>query len=145
MAHLLDIIKREGFKGYSKIYNNKTKEYKYTNEIVGLGFSTMVNGGMDVRFIKGDKEIVWGLSEYKKPPTLISPRPNIEVKRFVDINKIIYDDNLNEKTIVIKTLVGSDFQYSDNSMNICLKRESHEDIFKAMYDKTIIFKYDLTK
>lgn len=65
------------------------------------------------------REVVYGLSEYKKPPTLIYPRPRI----LKTVNGIIYD------------------QLRDNTMNYCLQKESPEDILKAMFDQSIVFVY----
>lgn len=72
-------------------------------------------------------EIIFGLHESKKPPTLIYPRPRIEIKRIKD-GKIIIEG-----------------EYLDDSMNIVLNYVPHEEIFKAMYDNTIILKVDLTQ
>ena len=51
--------------------------YNYIEVKSNRSLSTMNNGGVTTHFIKDDKEIIFGLNEYKKPPTLISPRPNI--------------------------------------------------------------------
>ena len=67
-------------------------------------------------------EICFGLREVGKPPTLISPRPRIEVKRIKDGKELVE----NEKY--------------DDSMNVVLKDIPHEEIFKAMYDKNIVIK-----
>ena len=131
-------------KGYDRKrcrYNKKAKEWYYTDDDLSVDFSTMVSGGIDVRYIKGDREIIYGLAEHKKPPTLISPRPRISVKRNRDLFN--FDENGN------KIKVGSDVwvyneDYTD-SMTLCMQMENHEDILKAMYDDSIIFKYDLTK
>lgn len=84
---------------------------------------------------KDDKEhskyIVFGLREKGKPPTLIYPRPKIRVKKFIDTD--------NGKLQVVID------QKNDDPMNICLSKETPETILKAMYDDSIIFKYDLTK
>lgn len=104
--------------GYEKhLFNFKTRK----NELEKEGrhtISTMVN--LDYRYIKGDKTIVFGLNEKDKPPTLIYPRPLILVER-------------NGKTNLA--------DISDASMNICLMKESNEDILEAIYDRSIIFKY----
>ena len=72
-------------------------------------------------------EIIFGLNESKKPPTLIYPRPRIEIKRIKE-GKIITEG-----------------EYLDDSMNIVLNCVPHEEIFKAMYDNTIVLKVDLTQ
>lgn len=71
-------------------------------------------------------EICFGLHESNKPPTLISPRPRIEVKRMINGKEVIEDERY------------------DNSMNIVLKEIDHYYIFKAMYDQSICIKIDLT-
>lgn len=101
------------FKPYRKIQG----EYVQNNI---NDYSTMQGGGIDIRYIKDNIEIIWGLHEFKKPPTLIYPRP-----RIILINKNGF--TLNE--------------INDDAMNICLKKESNEDIYKAMFDNSIVFKY----
>jgi len=84
---------------------------------------------MDADFTWEDRkgEICFGLHELGKPPTLISPRPRIEIKR------------INNKKEVIEN------ERSDDSMNIILKTFSLEEILVAMYDKSICLKLDLSK
>jgi hypothetical protein len=79
-------------------------------------------------FTKEDRrgEICFGLNEHGHPPTLIWPRPRIQVKRIQDGKIFIYNE------------------VWDDSMNVVLKEIPHEEILKAMYDKSIIFKIDLT-
>jgi hypothetical protein len=72
-------------------------------------------------------EIIFGLHEKDRPPTLIYPRPRIKIKRTKE-DKIIIENE----------------QY-DDSMNIVLQKENFNQILKAMYDKSICFEYDLTK
>lgn len=134
-------------KGYIKyILNCKTMKFE---EAKGHTISTMVNldhryfhntdenilqkiaNGISVReedFTWEDRkgEICFGLHESGKPPTLISPRPKIEVKRIKEGEVVIENE-----------------QY-DDSMNVVLKDIPHEEIFKAMYDKSIIIRIDLT-
>jgi len=75
-------------------------------------------------------QIIFGLNEAYKPATLIYPRPNIRVKR-----KKIID---NEECVVIEN------ENFDDSMNIVLSKIDKEEIFKAMYDKSMCFEFDLT-
>jgi hypothetical protein len=77
-----------------------------------------------------EKTIIYGLSEKDKPSTLISPRPRILVKRFRTYNEQQYKVIESEK--------------NDDSMNIVISKINFEDIYKAMYDKSIVFKFDLT-
>jgi hypothetical protein len=84
---------------------------------------------MDADFTWEDRknEIVFGLHEKGKPSTLISPRPQIEVKRYED-GKLVITQN-------------EDF---DDSMNYILANVSAEEIFLAMYDKEKCFKVELS-
>jgi len=129
-------------KGYQRyILDCKDMKYKKSNEYI---ISTMVN--LDHRYIhnsdfnlldkinKGksviDKdftfedrknEIVFGLHEMNKPVTLIYPRPRIKIKK---------------ENILIT-------EEEDDAMNIVLKKVVFEEIFKAMYNKSICFYFDL--
>jgi len=75
--------------------------------------------------------IVFGLHEHNKPATLISPRPRIQVKRSVDAPGGTQIKNFNEMF--------------DDSMNLVFSKHTNEEIFKAMYDKEVIFRFDLTQ
>jgi len=134
-------------KGYIKhILNCKTMKFEIAKRHV---ISTMVNldhryfhktdenilqkiadgksvMGKDLTWDDRRGEICFGLHEAEKPPTLISPRPRIEVKRIKEGKEVIENE-----------------QY-DDSMNVVLKDISHEKIYKAMFDKSIVIKIDLT-
>ena len=129
-------------KGYIKhILNCKTMKFEIAK---GHTVSTMVNldhryfhntdvnlldkinkgkSVMDEDFTWEDRkgEICFGLHEAGKPSTLISPRPRIRVLK----NNIILTEQ------------------NDDAMNIVLKEIEYEEIFKAMYDKSICFEFDL--
>ena len=138
-------------KGYKKyVLNCKTMKYEpVDNHII----STMVN--LDHRYIHQTDEVLlkkieqgksvmdgnftwydrkgvicFGLNEANKPPTLINPRPKISVKRERDFN--------GKKQIVIEN------ESFDDSMNLALINETPEQIFKALFDSSIFFNYDLT-
>jgi len=134
-------------KGYIKhILNCKTMKFEIAK---GHTISTMVNldhryfhntdtnilqkitsgkSVMDEDFTWEDRkgEICFGLHEAGKPSTLISPRPRIKVKRIKDGKEVIENEQW------------------DDSMNVVLKDIPHEEIFKAMYDKSICFEIDRT-
>jgi len=138
-------------KGYIKhILNCKTMKYETANNHV---ISTMVN--LDHRYIHKTDEVLlkkteqgksvieddftfedrkgvicFGLNEANKPPTLINPRPKIRVKRERDFN--------GKKTILMED------ERFDDSMNLALSKEEPEQIFKALFDSSIFFNYDLT-
>ncbi len=92
-------------------------------------YSTMREGGLDVRLIKEDSVFTIGLHEFKKPPTLISPRPRIRIQKTIVVDSV-------EKDIVIN-------EHDDDAMNFVLKEVECEDIFKAINDKSICFEFDL--
>jgi hypothetical protein len=89
-------------------------------------FSSMRIGGIATYWVK-DKDfnnsIIWGLREMDKPPTLIKPRPKIE--RYITENSTVF----------------SFTEQSDDSMNMCLQKESPEKIYEALFNKNIVFKY----
>lgn len=135
-------------KGYIKhVLNCNTQRFKPVN---GHALSTMENldhryfhktdtevlkkiadgkSVMDDDFTWNDRkgEICFGLHECGKPPTLISPRPRIEVKRVRENLEVIEDERY------------------DDSMNVVLANVPHDEIFKAMYDKSIVIRIDLTE
>lgn len=129
-------------KGYIKyVFNTKTFKYE---EAKSHTLSTEVN--LDYRYfhktdinalslIKSGKslfgdclkgEICFGIHESGKPPTLVFPRPKIEIKRVINGQIVIEDEQL------------------DDSMNIVLSKVNHNEILKAMYDKSIVLTVDLT-
>ena len=162
MKHILEILKDKGFESWrysltfkdqnlnaksqnEYILNNKEKfdvqiikqdkgncYFYFRNRESENDFSTMRTGGITAYYVKNKDfkdTIAFGLNEAGKPPTLIRPRPNIRLKRFKANST---------GTEVIDNLY-------DDAMNHCLKNEDNEYIFKAMFDKSICFEYDLTK
>jgi hypothetical protein len=132
-------------KGYIKhILNCKTMKFELA---IGHTVSSMVNldhryihhtnepllaaikagkSVMDKDFPCRKEEIVYGLNEMHKPPTLVWPRPIIRCKRLKDEKVIIENEQL------------------DDSMNVVLKDIDHEQIYQALFDKTKIFNFDFT-
>jgi hypothetical protein len=120
-----DLIFTEGDK-----YSEKSRFYWSADTD---DFSSMLVGGLCVHYVKDmdfENQILWGLCEYGMPPTLISPRPKISVRRFVDYN--------GEK--VMRRIT----EERQSSMEVCLKNECHQDIFEALFNERA-FEYDLTK
>ena len=135
-------------KGYIKhIFNGKTMKFEVAK---GHNISTMVNLGhiyfhntdtnvlnkiesgksiIDNDFTFEDRigAICFGLHEVGRPPTLINPRPRIEIKRMKEGKVFIENEQM------------------DSSMHVVLQHIDQEQIFKAMYDHSIILKIDLTK
>lgn len=108
---ILDIVLKEGF----ILIQNKHLDY-----------STMRENGVDSRYEKDGVIFIWGLHEKDKPPTLISPRPNISktiLQTFKDINGVVkqYESKLDQ-------------QY-DDIMNECLNTFNHQDIFNSIISK----------
>ena len=113
-------------KGFKKFfYNAKTGKNEPTDKHV---ISSMVNLGYI--YIKGDKEICFGLSEIHKPPTLIHPRPRIRVTREIEKGG--------------HSFIAEETEVMDNSMNIVLEEEDNELILESLFDSEIRFEYDLT-
>lgn len=106
-------------KGYLKYkYNFKTQKLDLVlNEHI---ISTMSN--LSYTYVHPDNPeiiITYGLNELGKPPTLIYPRPRIQVTKEDRIYNEQYDD----------------------SMNLVFMKETFEDILKAIFDRSIVFKY----
>lgn len=99
------------------------KDNKLMLDKINSGISVM---GDDFTFKDREGEICFGLNEFGKPPTLISPRPRIEIKRIIEGNIVFENEQI------------------DDSMNIVLREKSFKEIFKAMYDDRIVIKIDLT-
>lgn len=71
--NFIEYLINNGFKAYRKIYENK--HYVYVPETNQLNyFSSCVPGYLDIRLIKDNMEIIYGLHEYKHPPCLIYPK-----------------------------------------------------------------------
>ena len=64
----------DGYKPFRKIYIKSDKRfvYKEMDEVsttyLRANFNVLNNGGLDIRFIKGDEEIGFGLVELGKKP-----------------------------------------------------------------------------
>jgi len=98
MKHITQILIDNGFKTYRKVYKNKQfhlVECEYNSH-----FSTE-SGCLDYRFIKDGLEVVYGLHEQNKPPTLIHPRPS-KVYNDNDMNELLMNDSLEVYNTIIK-------------------------------------------
>lgn len=123
--------------GYVKfVLNCKTKEFELAE---GHTISTMVNlnhwyfhKSMSIEsqipgFIRHENQaICFGLNEAGKPPTLISPRPRIEVKKLVNGEQVIENELL------------------DDSMNVALSQLPAKEVYEALLDRDIVLKFNLT-
>ena len=66
-----------------------------------------------IHYVKGNKRIIFGLSEKGKPPTLIYPRPRL--KEYIQYSS-----------------------YGDDAMNRVLASVSHDDLHEALFDQEIL-------
>ncbi len=82
--------------------------------------------GKEISYEDRKNEIIFGLSEAYKPPTLRWPRPNIKIKKKINNIEIIENQEL------------------DDNMNIVLQKISYDNILSAMYDNSICLEVDLT-
>lgn len=85
-------------------------------------------------------EIVVGLNEYQKPPTLISPRPRTECKSLTDFADSRPCDQKFEHGHIFT--FNDDF---DDTINVLLGNIPNEIIYEAICDKSILFKVDSTQ
>jgi len=106
-----------GYKPFKKIFSKKNGwEYiELKNNEIDF-FSSMVEGRIDNRWIKDEIEIIYGLHERDKPPTLCWPRPE-EAKR----GYIIFGGE-NEHNIIS----------GDDIMNRMLKQHTPKEIYKMI-------------
>lgn len=75
-----------GFKRYRMVYGKG--KFLYEPSDTGYSFSSMEPGGLDYRYLKNGKEVVFGLSEESKPPTLCWPRPQ-NVNTDDEMNRVL--------------------------------------------------------
>jgi hypothetical protein len=98
MNHITQILIDNDFKPHRKVYKNKSFnliECEYNGQ-----FSTE-SGCLDYRFIKDGFEVVYGLHEQNKPPTLISPRP-VGIYTDNEMNELLMKDSLEVYNNIIK-------------------------------------------
>lgn len=93
-------------------------------QAIEKGLSTFSNQFPKYYF---SKCIIYGYSYENKPPTLIYPRPRVIVCKY-DTNGSIINDKF----------------VSDDAVNLVLASVPPKEIFKALYDKSIVFNFDQT-
>lgn len=109
------------YKGY-KPFTLDLKSWVY-KPITNLNHSFSSMGDLDRYWIKNNNCFCFGLNDYKKPPTLVRPRPN-----FIILNK---DGNI------------INFDNFDDGMNIILASIDNDIIYDAIIDNTKILKLQL--
>lgn len=72
MIGFVEYLISKGYKPYRKVMTKKGSSYIEDNNI---GFYSSMSEHIDLRLIKGNVEIVYGLHERGHSPTLIYPRP----------------------------------------------------------------------
>lgn len=72
MIGFVEYLISKGYKPYRKVMSKKGSTYV---EDSNIGFYSSMSEHIDLRLIKGKKEVVYGLHERGHSPTLIYPRP----------------------------------------------------------------------
>lgn len=80
-------------KGYKPCRKNNRGNYIPDNNI--SYFSSSYSSYLDIRLVKGNKEVVYGLHERGHSPTLIYPRPK-GVVTDVDMDKVFLSKSFEE-------------------------------------------------
>jgi hypothetical protein len=133
IMYAFDFKEEKFYKPKGHIISTMVNLYHFYIHNSNIDLIKKIENGENVKnFTENDYEkiIQYGLHEYNKPSTLISPRPRIQVKRF----RTYFE----EQHKVIET------EKNDDSINIVISKINFEEIYKAMYDKSIVFKFDLT-
>lgn len=93
MIGFIEYLINNGYKPYRKVMSKKGKSsYIEDNNI---GFYSSMSEHIDLRLIKGDKEVIYGLHESNHSPTLIYPRPvNVIFDR--DMDKVFLSKSFEE-------------------------------------------------
>lgn len=77
MLGFIDYLIQNGYKSYRYIYDKSSKKYNYIPDNNTSYYSSSIGGYLDIRLIKDNKEVIYGLNEANHPPVLIYPRlPN---------------------------------------------------------------------
>lgn len=107
-------LEKTGFKTYREnIIKNKPIEFVPSNDLnmTDDTFTTMVSGGLCIFYINGKKIVCYGLHEFGKPPSLISPRP--KYKTNIDLSELTPQDITNR----------------------LIKKYTNEEIYNAMFNE----------
>lgn len=72
----IEYLISNGYKPYRKVYDRSKRVWEYIQDDNINYFSSIVSGYADIRLIKDDKEVIYGLHQYKHHPILIYPRPS---------------------------------------------------------------------
>jgi len=139
MNKLINLLISKGYKKFRFITNKKGFKKEYNPSIKDDTFSTMVDGGLDIRYEKDDDIWIFGLHEKGYPPTLIYPRPNI-VFKIKSTEDLLLLRNLGYhkwKKYKIKDFV-LNAQSKDVFMQRALKRYTAQEILDAINNNTTL-------
>lgn len=91
----IEFLISKGYKSFRKVYQNKQWIYIEENDNLNY-FSSSIGGYIDLRLIKNNKEIIFGLHEYKHHPTLIYPNLGCSFDKDIDrlFEKYSYEEIL---------------------------------------------------
>lgn len=108
--HITEILLDNGYLPHRKNYDPISREFTYIACTFKNDYSTFSSGKLDYRFLKDGKEVVYGLHEFRKPPTLIYPR-----KFVISEYSFPTDDEVN------RYLADTPHEEVFNSIEKCLK------------------------
>lgn len=92
MIGFVEYLISKGYKPYRKVMSKKGSTYV---EDSNIGFYSSMSEHIDLRLIKGKKEVVYGLHERGHSPTLIYPRPKW-VKSDADMDRLFLNYSFEE-------------------------------------------------
>lgn len=98
MVGFIEYLISKGYKPYRKVMTKKGSTYTPDG---GIGFYSSMSEHIDLRLIKGNKEVVYGLHERGHSPTLIYPRPE-GVVTDADMDRVFLNNSFEN----IATLIG---------------------------------------
>ena len=90
---------------YSVVFtsgNDKNGTFFFKSKQPYYDFSTMRVGGISTFWIKDNdfqNPIVWGLNNKAKPPTLITPRPDVTIKKINEDGDVYYLNKFDDDAI----------------------------------------------
>jgi hypothetical protein len=111
-----------GFESFLHSKGYRLKVYRNRELVSVKRFTLSFMGDSAAYYIKDNQTVIYGLKEKGKPPTLLSPLPQVFVKRET----------------------GTKSNTHQSSIEVMFQQESYEQIYEAMFDQSIVFRYDLT-
>lgn len=84
----------KGYKPNRKVYDRVTKQFQYVECDNVNYFSSCAPGYEDIRLLKDNQEIIYGLHEYGHPPVLIYPR--LECKCDSEMDRVFMNNSYDQ-------------------------------------------------